>query len=55
MPPEEMYRTFNMGIGLVLVVAQYYAPSVVAQLRRAGERAAAIGRVIEGDRSVHIL
>jgi len=54
-PPEEMYRTFNMGIGLVLVVAQYYAASVVEQLRRAGERATVIGRVVEGDRHVHIL
>jgi phosphoribosylformylglycinamidine cyclo-ligase len=55
LPPEEMYRTFNMGIGLVLIVAQFYAPSVVEQLRRAGERAAVIGRVVEGDRLVHIL
>ena len=49
----EMYRTFNMGIGLVLVCAAADAPGVLDQLRDAGEpNARLIGRVIEGDKSV---
>ena len=49
----EMYRTFNMGIGLVLVCAAADAPVVLDQVRDAGEpNARVIGRVIEGDKSV---
>ena len=52
-PEAEMYRTFNMGIGLVLVCAGADAPVVLDQLRDAGEPSArVIGRVIEGDKSV---
>ena len=29
---DEMYRVFNMGIGLVLVVSPYYAESIQQQL-----------------------
>ena len=53
-PEAEMYRTFNMGIGLVLVCAGADAPVVLDQLRDAGEpNARVIGRVLEGDGSVH--
>ena len=49
-PEAEMYRTFNMGIGLVLVCAGADAPVVLDQLRDAGEpNAGVIGRVVEGD------
>jgi phosphoribosylformylglycinamidine cyclo-ligase len=54
-PEREMYRTFNMGIGLVLIVAPYYAASVLRQLRRQGEEPALIGRVVPGERDVTIL
>jgi phosphoribosylformylglycinamidine cyclo-ligase len=49
---EEMYRVFNMGLGLILVVSPYYAESIQQQL--AGFRLACwpIGRVIEGERRV---
>ncbi len=53
-PPEEMYRTFNMGIGLVLIVSPYYADSVMRRLRRAGEEPVAIGEVIPGEGRVII-
>jgi len=54
-PLDEMYLTYNMGIGLVLIVSRFFAASVLEQLQRAGERATVIGRVVEGDRTVHIL
>ncbi len=54
LPDEEMYRTFNMGIGLVLVVSPYYAASIMRVLEREGEAPAVIGRVVEGEREVRI-
>jgi phosphoribosylformylglycinamidine cyclo-ligase len=53
-PMAQMYGMFNMGIGMVLVVAPYYAESVVRQLRREGEEAAIIGRVVEGPKQVSV-
>ncbi len=47
---EEMYRVFNMGIGFVLVVRPSFASSVIAQLRRSGERAFRIGDIVRGQR-----
>jgi len=54
LPREEMYRTFNMGIGMVLVVSPYYAASVVRQLGRQGAAAVRIGRIVRGRREVRI-
>jgi phosphoribosylformylglycinamidine cyclo-ligase len=52
-PDEDMYRTFNMGIGLVVVCAPDDAERVLDTMRRAGEPSAwRIGRVVSGDRTV---
>jgi len=49
----DMFRTFNMGIGLVLVVAAGDVDRVRAGLAAAGEPdAVAIGEIVEGDRMV---
>ena len=53
-PWDEMYRTFNMGIGMVLLVAPYYAESIVRQLRREGEEAVVIGGVVRGRKETAI-
>ncbi|KPK65799.1 MAG: phosphoribosylaminoimidazole synthetase [Planctomycetes bacterium SM23_32] len=53
-PEEEMYRTFNMGLGMLLMVAPYYADSVLRQLRKAGEEPVVVGRVVPGQREVKI-
>ncbi|PKQ09977.1 MAG: phosphoribosylformylglycinamidine cyclo-ligase [Actinobacteria bacterium HGW-Actinobacteria-9] len=45
---QEMYRTFNMGIGLALIVEAARAPHVAATLREAGELVYEIGEVEEG-------
>ncbi len=45
---DEMYRTFNMGVGMILVVAPAEEPGVVAQLRAAGEDAWGLGIVEAG-------
>lgn len=44
----EMYRTFNMGVGFVLVVSAEQAESVVERLAAGGERSYIIGYVEEG-------
>jgi phosphoribosylformylglycinamidine cyclo-ligase len=51
---EQMYGTFNMGIGMVLAVSPYYVESTVGQLRHAGEEAAIIGEVARGNGGVVI-
>ncbi len=51
----EMHRTFNMGIGFILIVANHDAVEVVAKLEEMGERAYVIGEVRAGDREVSVL
>ncbi|HEV8376714.1 MAG TPA: phosphoribosylformylglycinamidine cyclo-ligase [Candidatus Polarisedimenticolia bacterium] len=48
----EMRRTFNLGIGMVLVVGKLDADSVKRRLERRGEGAALIGTVVPGNRRV---
>lgn len=45
---EEMNRTFNMGIGMVLVVPAAQAEAVMADLGGRGEKAYLIGKVEQG-------
>lgn len=45
---EEMYRVFNMGIGLILVVPAEEAEKVVMSARQEGETAWIIGEVAQG-------
>jgi len=48
----EMYRTFNCGIGMIVVVAPADVDSALATLAERGETAAVIGRVASGSRGV---
>ena len=49
---EEMYRTFNMGIGMVLVVPHSKFKKVHSILERSGEKGYTIGRIVNGERKV---
>jgi len=49
---KEMYRVFNMGIGMVLIVPEYNANVVIRKLKRQGLNSRAIGEVVKGDGSV---
>jgi len=49
---EEMYRVFNMGIGMVVIVPPYNADVVMRILNRHGETASVIGEVKAGKRGV---
>jgi phosphoribosylformylglycinamidine cyclo-ligase len=44
----EMFRVFNMGVGLALVVSEYYADSIIQQLTAMSLESWRIGRIIEG-------
>lgn len=48
----EMYRTFNMGIGFILVVSEKEVGSILLRLKRLGEKAYIIGKIEEGRRGV---
>ncbi|HKP11938.1 MAG TPA: phosphoribosylformylglycinamidine cyclo-ligase [Blastocatellia bacterium] len=54
-PEREMYRTFNMGVGMVIVVGEADAGRVRDHLDAMGEAHYRIGRVVEGDRTVSIV
>jgi phosphoribosylformylglycinamidine cyclo-ligase len=49
---DEMFRVFNMGIGLVLVVSSYYAESIQQQLAKSGLESWLIGRAVTGQADV---
>ena len=51
-PQEEMMRTFNMGIGMVLVVSAKKFKRVQALIEKCGEKSCLIGRVVKGERKV---
>ncbi len=46
---DEMYNTFNMGIGYVYVVDKKDSDKVLQHLQQLGEKAYVIGRVIRGN------
>lgn len=52
---EEMFHTFNMGVGLFLVVAPEDAMPTVEQLRRKGEAAWVAGEIVQGGQRVTLL
>ena len=49
---DEMYRVFNMGVGLALVVSPYYAESIHDQLAACGLASWPIGRAVAGNQEV---
>ncbi len=51
-PEDEMYRTFNMGIGMCAVVSQSQVQEALELLADTGDQAWVIGEVVEGDGQV---
>ncbi len=52
---DEMYRVFNMGIGMVIMVRRQDADAALAVLRRAGSKPVIVGRVEKGNRKVRLI
>ncbi len=53
-PVREMYRTFNMGIGMIAVVREKDKAAVLRQLELVRQEAWEIGRVVKGKKAVRI-
>ena len=51
-PERDMYNTFNMGIGMCLVVAKEDANRAVEELKNAGQPATVIGEITAGEKGV---
>lgn len=51
-PEAEMYRTFNMGIGMIIVVAADEVETVMNNLTSRGEKVFRIGEVVSGHKVV---
>jgi len=49
---DEMFRVFNMGIGMVLVIDPNEAGAVTEHLQKVGQKHYFIGNVVKGDRKV---
>ena len=54
-PDSEMFRTFNMGIGMVLIVPAEQGMAIVSHLNAVGEQAALIGVVQKGSNEVQVM
>ncbi|MBR5264172.1 MAG: phosphoribosylformylglycinamidine cyclo-ligase, partial [Clostridia bacterium] len=49
---RDMFNTFNMGVGMSIVVSKEQADLALATLREAGEDAYIIGEVIRSDEGI---
>lgn len=52
---RDMFNTFNMGVGMSVVVAKDDADKAVAILRENGEEAYLLGEIIAGDEKIRII
>ena len=53
-PADDMMRTFNMGIGMVAVVARESAEGITQLLRDAGETVYTVGEIATGSEPVRM-
>lgn len=53
-PERDMYNTFNMGIGMAIIVSKAEKEKALQILKEAGETAYVIGKVIEGNKEINI-
>ena len=51
----EMAKVFNLGLGMVVAVPEGAESPAIAVLRRAGQDAVVVGRLVRGDRQAHIV
>ena len=51
-PRREMFNTFNMGIGMTVVVSQDEADKALEALKAAGEQPVRLGEIVAGDEGV---
>ena len=54
-PERDMYNTYNMGVGMSVVVPACEVEKALEILRRHGEDAYVIGEIVKGDEGVVLL
>lgn len=52
---RDMYNTFNMGVGMSIVVAAKDADRAIEVLRGAGEQAYVLGEIVTGDEKIELI
>jgi phosphoribosylformylglycinamidine cyclo-ligase len=51
-PEDDLWRTFNLGVGMVLIVAPKHLEEVLRKLREAGFPGFPMGNIVKGERGV---
>lgn len=51
----EMFRTFNMGVGIVLIISPQSVPRAISLFKERGVRSWVIGHIAEGQHDVRII
>ncbi len=51
-PEDDLWRTFNMGVGMVLIVRPKHLKKVLEGLKEAGCRGCPMGNIVKGERGV---
>lgn len=54
-PTNEMYSTYNMGIGMVIAVAAQDAQRAIEILENNGEQATIIGEIVNGEQGIDLV
>ena len=54
-PERDMYNTYNMGVGMSIVVAKEDASTAIEILKAHGEDAYIIGEIVKGDEGVELV
>ncbi|MBT9137940.1 MAG: Phosphoribosylformylglycinamidine cyclo-ligase [Syntrophomonadaceae bacterium] len=54
-PDDEMFKVFNMGIGMALVVSSEEAEEIKSELVKKGEGASIIGEIVSGKKEIEII
>ena len=55
MSEHDMFNTFNMGVGMVVIVAREDADKTLEVLRAQGEQAYVLGEIIESEDGVTLV
>ncbi len=54
-PERDMYNTFNMGIGMAVIVKKEDVTKAIEILEKHGEKAYELGEVVEGNKEINII
>ena len=54
-PERDMYNTFNMGIGMAIIVPESDKEKALKVLEQEGEKAYVIGKVVKGNKEIKVI